>query len=140
MGVRALIMIQKSGGVDVAKQDVACLEYIQHHGHELGGYLRVGATAADAARSIASGDAQVVVAAYRTRDSELTGEIEAVGGHVEYVHRHQRGHMTARSILASLYRRLGWSAQRIASEVGGNTEDVLDHLRRAGIRRPRRRE
>jgi hypothetical protein len=140
MGVRALIMIQQTGGVEVAKQATACLDYIKHQGHELGGYLRAGSQPVDAAKSVMAGEAQVIVAAYRVRNSELTGEIEAAGGRVEYVHREQRGPMTARSILASLYRRLGWSAHKIATEVGGNTEDVLDHLRRAGIKKPRRHE
>lgn len=141
MSVRALILTQVTGGVSAAKQLQACWDYITNAEHlRFGGMLTGSAGAAEAAAAIRSGRADVVVAAYRVPEIDLTGEIEAVGGQVEYVHMSDRGRLTVRSVVANLYQKLGWSAQRIAREIGGNTDDVVDLLRRAGIRKPRRRE
>lgn len=141
MSVRALILTQATGGVSAAKQLQACWDHITAaRDLRFGGMLRQGAGPADAAAAIRTGEVGVVVAAYRVPEIDLTGEIEAAGGRVEYVHVAERGRMTVRSILVSLYQRLDWSAQRIAREVGGSTEDVIDHLRRGGIRKPRRHE
>jgi hypothetical protein len=141
VSVQALVLTQTTGGVTAAKQLKACWDYITAEEHlRFGGLLLQGAGATEAAAAVKAGDVQVVVAAYRVADMHLTGEIEAVGGTVEYVHKEPASRLTVRSVLASLYRRLGWSATRIAREVGGDTDDVMDHLRRAGIPKPRRRE
>jgi hypothetical protein len=140
MSVQALILTQVSGGVNAAKQVEACWDYITAAEHlTFSGVLRHGAGPAEAAAAVQAG-AAVVVAAYRVADLELTGEIERVGGHVEYVHSYSQGRLTVRKVLAALYRRVGWSASQIARTVGADTEDVMDHLRRAGIPRPRRHE
>lgn len=141
MGMRALVLTQTTGGVDAAKQLTACWDYINAARHlSFGGLLREGANAKDAAAAIESGAAGVIVAAYRVAEIELTGEIQAAGGTVEYVHAYEHRRLTVRSVLVSLYKQAGWSAQTIARTVGTNTEEVLDHLRRAGIRKPRRDE
>lgn len=141
MSVRALILTQMTGGVAAAKQLTACWDYIAASDNlRFGGMLLKGAGATEAAAAVKTGEVAVVVAAYRVADLELTGEIEAVGGRVEYVHQPIGGRLTVRGILASLYRKLGWSAHRIARMVDADTDDVLDHLRRAGIRKPRRHE
>ena len=141
MSMRALILTQMTGGVSAAKQLNACWDYITAARHlTLSGLLREGATAKDARAAIESGEATVVVAAYRVAELELTGEVEAVGGKVEYVHSYESRRLTVRSMIVSLYRQAGWSAQTIARTVGTSTEEVLDHLRRAGIRKPRRHE
>jgi hypothetical protein len=130
-----------SGGVGAAKQLSACWDYITASNHlRFGGMLLTGAGPSEAAAAVKAGEAAVVVAAYRVADLDLTGEIEAAGGRVEYVHRPTGGRLTARAILATLYRKLGWSAHRIAQTVDADTDDVLDHLRRAGIPKPRRHE
>lgn len=129
-------MMQVGGGVDVAKQTRACWDYVAGSRHlDFGPILREGAGPRDAAAAIAAGEASVVVAAYRDPELCLTEEVARVGGTVEYVHQEYHARMTARSILAALSR-FGWSAQMIARTVGANTEDVLEHLRRAGIRKP----
>jgi hypothetical protein len=141
MSVRALILTQMSGGVEAAKQQTACWDYITASGHlSFSGMMVKGAGATEAAAAVKAGEAAVVVAAYRVAELDLTGEIQAAGGRVEYVHRPTSGRLTVRSVLASLYRKLGWSAHRIARTVGADTDDVLDHLRRAGIPKPRRHE
>lgn len=141
MSVRALILTQTTGGVSPAKQLQACWDYITNAERlRFGGMLVTGSGAAEAAAAVRCGDAEVVVAAYRVPELDLTTEIEAAGGQVEYVHVSDRGRITVRSVVASLYKRLGWSAQHIAREIGGDTDDVVDLLRRAGIRKPRRRE
>lgn len=141
MSVRALILTQMTGGVAPAKQLQACWDYIGAAKHlRFGGMLLEGAGAKAAAAAVLAGEVEVVVAAYRVPELELTGEIEGVGGTVEYVHSQGPGRLTVRSVLAALYRRVGWSASTIARNVGTDTEDVLEHLRRAGIRKPRRHE
>lgn len=141
MSVRALILTQSTGGVTAAKQISACWDFITAAPHlRFGGMLLAGAGATEAAAAVKSGGAEVIVAAYRVPELELTGEIESVGGTVEYVHAPARGRLTARSVIAHLYRKLGWSAHRIAETVEADTDEVLDHLRRAGIKRPRRHE
>ncbi len=134
--MRALIMTQVDGMVDDEKQRRACWDYVAGAGHlEFGPILHTGAGPKEAAASVAAGEAEVVVAAYRRSDIELTGEIEQAGGTVEYVHRDPPTRLTVRGVFAALHRQLGWSAQTIARTVGANTEDVREHLRRAGIRR-----
>jgi hypothetical protein len=140
MSVQALILTHVTGDISAAKQVEACWDYITAAEHlTIGGVLRHGAGPAEAAAAVHAGT-PVVVAAYRVPDLELTGEIESVGGHVEYVHSYSQGRLTVRKVLAALYRRVGWSASQIARTVGTDTEDVMDHLRRAGIPKPRRRE
>lgn len=137
MGVRALILINNSGVVGVGRQTESCWRYIADSGMTLAGFLRAGSGPAEAARAIEAGQAEVIVTAYRDPKLELTGEIESVGGRVEYVLAHDHGKLTVRGIIASLHRRLGWSTSVIARAIGGDTKDVRDHLRRAGIKPPR---
>lgn len=138
MGVRALIMINSSGVVDVGRQMEACWEHLQTAPHlTFGGLLRAGSTALSAADAVRNGQADVIVAAYRDPKLELTGEIEAAGGRVEYAQPTGQGRLSVRGIIASLHRRLGWSATTIARAIGAPPRDVSDHLRRAGIRTPR---
>lgn len=138
MGVRALIMINDSGVVDVKRQMEACWTFIQGvPGLSLAGLLRPGSDGAAAAEAIRSGEADVIVAAYRDPKLEWTGEIEAVGGTIEYVQIADHGRLTVRGIIVSLYRRLGWSSMTIARAIDGDTSDVRDHLRRSGVKHPR---
>jgi hypothetical protein len=136
VSVRVLILIQLTGGVGVPKQSAACLDYIKAEGHNLKGFLRAGSTPVDAAKAIANGQADVVVAAYRT-ENELTGEIQRAGGSVEYVQK-PRNRVTVRGIIARLYRVLGLSPAEIATLVEANANEVRDHLRRSGIEVDRR--
>jgi len=133
MGVRALIIINNSGVVDTAKQLQACSTYIDIVPHlHLAGLLRPGADSSAAADAVRQGEADVIVAAYRDPDLELTQAIEAAGGHVEYVQL-SASRLTVRSIIASMSRRLGWSAATIAAAIGTTTQDVADHLRRSTL-------
>lgn len=135
MGVRALIMINGSGAVDIDRQMEACSTYIDTVPHlDLAGMLRPGSDSHSAADAVRNGEADVIVAAYRDPKLELSQEIEAVGGHVEYVHLvDQGGRLTVRSIIANLSRRLGWTPSTIARAIGTTTQDVREHLRRSTL-------
>lgn len=139
MSVQALIMINDRGAVDTEKQMEACSAYIDTATHlNLAGIVWHGVDGAAVADSIRNGEADVVVAAYRDPDLQLTGEIESVGGHVVYVQMSDHGRLTVRDVVASLSRRLGWSASTIARAIGSSTADVSTHLRRAGLRPPKK--
>ncbi len=134
MGVRALIMINPSGVVDVDRQLDACSTYIDTVPHlDLAGLLRPGADSHTAADAVRNGEADVIVAAYRDPKLELSQEIEAAGGHVEYVQLTDQSRLTVRSIIASLARRLDWTPATIARAIGASTADVRDHLRRSTL-------
>jgi len=138
MGVRALIMINNSGAVDTTRQLEVCSTYIETVPHlELAGLLRPGSDRADAAAAVRNGEADVIVTAYRDPKLELSQEIEAAGGHVEYVQLTEVSRLTVRSIIANLARRLDWSAATIARAIGATTADVTDHLRRSTLPRKR---
>jgi hypothetical protein len=114
--------------MDVCSTYIASVEHLA-----LAGLLRVGSNSQQAADAIRNGEADVIVAAYRDAKLELSQEIEAVGGHVEYVQLGEVSRLTVRSIIASLARRLDWSAPTIARAIGANTQDVRDHLRRSTL-------
>lgn len=133
--MQALILINDRGTVDPARQLEACSAYVDTAPYlDLAGVVRHGHDGAAAADAIRAGTAEVVVAAYRDPKLELTQAIEKAGGRVEYVQPAEPGRLTVRSIVASMYHRLGWSAATIARAIGASTADVVDHLRRAGIR------
>ena len=133
MGVRALIFINPSGVVEVDRQMDACVLYASSTPDvELASVVRDGQVAS-AQEAIRNGEAQLVIAAYRDAELELTDEIQSVGGTVEYVQPPDRARLTVRGVIASLYRRLGWPAATIARVIGASTADVADHLRRSGI-------
>jgi len=133
MGVRALIMINDSGVVDDDRQMDACYEYIDAIPDlDLAGVVRHGTDTNAVADAVRSGRADVVVAAYRDPKLEISQEIEAAGGRVEYVLADQ-GRLTVRSVITSLARRLGWTPATIARAIGATTADVVDHLRRSTL-------
>ncbi len=134
MGVRALIMINGSGAVDVGRQMDICATYVNTVSHlDLAGVLRPGTDTHSAADAVRNGEADVIVVAYRDPKLEISQEIEAVGGHVEYVELTNNGRLTVRSIIASLARRLDWTPAMIARAIGTTTQDVRDHLRRSTL-------
>ena len=134
MGVRALIMINGSGAVDIDRQLEACSTYIETVPHlDLAGVLRPGSDTHSAADAVRAGEADVIVAAYRDPKLEISQEIEAVGGHVEYVHLNEASRLTVRGIIANLAARLDWTPATIARAIGATTADVRDHLRRSTL-------
>lgn len=138
--LRAVILTRAEGDIDPQRQTRACMNHILHAGLTLTGLLRHGSTSLDAAAAIATGDANLIVAAYPVRGDDLEDVVEAAGGRVVYVHNPDAGHrLTVRRIIARLHTEAGFTPQYIATVIGANVREVEDHLRRSGITPPRRK-
>lgn len=122
------------GSVSQERQLRACMDFMRTSGNlALSGLLRPGCSAQEAAAAVAAGSAKVVVAAYRDPALDLTGEVQAAGGEVRYVHNPRDGRLTVRRVLARLYTEVGLSPERIANVLDADLVEVKDHLRRAGV-------
>jgi hypothetical protein len=80
----AVILIQMSSSITMAKQEAACTEYVGAKGYELTGLIRGSGSSADAVAMVEAGRAQVVVVAYGGRD--IAAAVQAAGGRIEGVH------------------------------------------------------
>lgn len=130
--VRAVILLQPEPAVD--RQLAVVMPHVEAAGHLLDGVVRPGGEAAVLAM-VRAGTVDVVVVAVDT--GGLGADVRAAGGRLEAVHHHDAPRATVRELLAVLYRDEGWSVARIAQTFSFNPRDVVDHLCRAGIQRPR---
>lgn len=137
----AVILIQLAASVAIAKQEAACLRYVDLRRYRLAGYIERGVPA-DAVRMVKRGEAEVVVVAFGGRD--IAAEVTAAGGRVEAVH--PTPHVVEppvaappksfpRSVVDLLrkMRRRGHTTSEIARLIGENTEDVRRILRNPEI-------
>lgn len=127
----ALILIRQVEQLDLRRQLVACMRLLEQAGYTLAGLLQPSAEIDHAAALVRTGAAEVVVVAYS--DDELDQQIQQAGGRVEPVYRTTR-RTTVKGMIATLYTDEDWAVQRISRTFGIRFEDVVDHLRRSGIR------
>lgn len=116
-------------GVETDRQFAVALPYVEQAGYTLDGVVSAGGERDAAAMAC------VVVAAFA--EDGLAELVAAAGGRLEAVRRSDYGRATVRGILAVLYRDERWSVAKIAQRFGMGPNDVVDHLRRAGVWRTR---
>lgn len=134
MGIRAAIFIQR--GAPERKQEELCLGHIEAERWQLMGIVPHSA-ARDAAVLVSAGVVDVVVTAFDSHAAQTLAADIAPRGKVVFVHP-QPTEIKPRSSLPSIagliirWFRQGRTAKDIAREVGSDTTDVREILRRMG--------
>lgn len=121
--VRAVIFVRQDGP-DPAKQETVVLRHCDRQGYEAHSLCF---HAVDCAALVATGAAEVVVAAYGSPDDELARAVWQAGGRVEYVHTPARRRLDLAALIRR-WRRGGRTVGEIADLLDTNTGEIRTWL------------
>jgi hypothetical protein len=134
MGSRAAIFIQR--GAPQTKQQRLCLDYIEEEHWQLVGMVPPSG-ARDAAALVSAGVVDVIITAFDSPAAQALATLVGPCGMVMFVHPLPTC-IKVKSILPTLaelivrWFRHGRTVRQIADEVGSDTSDVREVLRRGG--------